>query len=515
MSTARAWSSGRGDRLAGEPMRLPARSDSRPDVWADGKVVLLGVAIVALILAGMAIGSDRVALAGVMAALAAGFAFPQVGLIVLAVIGTLKPPGVIPAPGFEIVLVGASIVGCLLRLPVDRRRLTVSAPLVALTAFVAFAFLSQLPALLSGYSSTKAHDIGFLFYQLATCFGTLVLAGFVLRGQSPYPVFLALLLSAMVAAALAVSTASGGGFLANLVASSEEGARPAGPFGNPNNFGQCMAYGGILALAWAWTSGGSARRYLLVLVGSVLIYAVAVSLSRGAMVALLMGFVAFAFARSRATGVAAAVAVLAIVGIGYPLFLQFRLSVDFSSSSMAALAELNSSDAGRLGTVLAAPGLFATSPVFGVGFGQYKYLNELGLVAHNWYGTVLAELGIVGIGLWAAVLITTWRWLRRRPAPARQVGIAMFLAALAGCMFLQPPTSVQTAIIPGLVIAAALVAHWGRGRVAEEAPARGSTYPARSYAAPALPPAHGSGLAPGPAAPRPATPGRRRGGRRV
>ncbi len=464
MSSARAWGSAAGG-FAGERLGLPA-ADPHSDIWAGGKAPALGLAIVVVILGGMAIGSGLVTMGGVAAAFAVSVVFPQVGLIVLAGIGTLKPPGVIPAPGFEVALVAVSIVGCLFRLPVNRRPLTVSAPLLALTGFVAFAFLSQLPSFLSAYSSTKAHDIGFLFYQLATSFGTIVLAGFVLRGRSPYPVLVALLASALIAALLAFATADGGGgLLANLAAAGEDGSRATGPFGNPNNFGQCMAYGGLLALGWGLTVRRGAARWMLLGVAAVLITAIVVSLSRGALVALLVGLIALAFGRSRATGVAAAIAVLALAGIGYPLFLQLRLSVDFTSSSAAALAGLASSDAGRLGAVLAGPGLFASSPIFGVGFGQYKYLNEFGLVAHNWYGTVLAELGTVGTVLWLLVLLGVARWLPRRPQPARQMGTMMFVAALAGCLFLEPPTSVQTAVIPSLVIVAALIADWSHAPV--------------------------------------------------
>jgi O-antigen ligase len=479
-------------------LTAPAAFDADADMWAGGKVLALGLAIVAVILVGMAIESRILTTGGVLVALAGAVALPQLGIIVLAAIGPLKPPGVIPAPGFEVALVGAALLGSLYRLPVDTRRVTVSAALLALSAFVAFAFLSQLPSFLSGYSSRQAHDIGFLFYQLVTGFGTIVVAGLVLRGRSPYPVFVALLGSAILAAALAVTTADGaGGLLANLVAQSDVGSRATGPFGNPNSFGQCMAYAGLLAMLWAALARSTAVRWVLLTAAAVFLYAVAASLSRGAAAALLAGLVAFAFSRSRGTGIVATIAALALVGIGYPLFLQFRLSVDFATPSAAAIAELNSSDAGRLGAVLAGPALFAMSPVFGIGFGQYKYMSGLvseagaGLVAHNWYGTVLAELGTVGVVLWALVLITVARWLLRRPSVPRAFGGSMFVAALVGCMFLEPPTAFQTSVIPAVVLTAALVADWTKGQgsvMADPLPVV-----ARRGRAPAVPPHAGQG----------------------
>jgi hypothetical protein len=483
----------RGTRVAGLGNRLGtlADVDRRADIWAGGKLLALGLGIAFTIVVGMALESRILTTGGVFAALAMAVAFPQAGLIVLAAIGPLKPPAVIPAPGFEVALVGATLVGSLLRLPVDRRPRTVSPALLALVAFVTYAFLSQLPSFLSAYRSQAAHDIGFLFYQLATGFGAIVIAGFVLRGRSPYPVFIALLASGVLAAALAILTADGGGgLLANLVAKADVGSRANGPFGNPNSFGQCMAYGAILSVTWAWLLRRTAFRWILLGTAAIFTYAVAISLSRGAVAALLAGLVAFAFSRNRTAGVAAIIAALALVGIGYPLFVEYRVSLDFAAHSAAAVAELNSSDAGRLGAVLAGPALFAMSPIFGIGFGQYKYMSGLvttagaGLVAHNWYGTVLAELGTVGTVLWGLVLVAVARWMWRRPSVPRTMGGSMFVAVVVGCLFLEPPTAFQTSVIPALVVAAALVADWGTDRDRDDAPAAGGvrSLPARAQA---------------------------------
>ena len=111
----------------------------------------------------------------------------------------------------------------------------------------------------------------------------------------------------------------------------------------------------------------------------------------------------------------------------------------------------------------------ATSPIFGIGFGQYKYFSGLvtnqgaGLVAHNWYGTVLAEQGLLGIVIWLLMLVTVAMWLRSRPARPRSIGFAMFGAVIVGCLFLEPPTSFQTSVLPTIVLVASLVGDWGGG----------------------------------------------------
>jgi O-antigen ligase len=143
----------------------------------------------------------------------------------------------------------------------------------------------------------------------------------------------------------------------------------------------------------------------------------------------------------------------------------------------AAGAQLNlsDSDGGRLEAILAGPALFALSPIFGIGFGQYRFMapqvtdGGAGMVAHNWYGTVLAEQGIVGVILWSLLLITVVVWMRRRPSAPRRVGIAMLSAACFGSLFTMPPQHYQTGFVPAMVLTAALVANWSRGTARETA----------------------------------------------
>jgi O-antigen ligase len=254
--------------------------------------------------------------------------------------------------------------------------------------------------------------------------------------------------------------------------------RLTGPFGNPNAFGQLLAYGMVLAIAWFTITTSSRLRTMLVVAVGILGWALAESLSRGGAATLLAGLVVLAFARGRTIGIAAVTFALAVVIVGYPLFVEFRLTTERGAASSEVLGELNASDEGRLDAILAGPELFATSPIFGVGFGQYQYASASlsgateGLVAHNWYGTVLAELGLVGIVLWLAILLTVSRWLRRRPKRPRSIGFAVFGAFTVGCLFLQPPTSFQLSTLPIIAIAAALLADWGEGDAAAEAEPR-------------------------------------------
>jgi hypothetical protein len=464
MAVAAARAAGQGRASAASP-GLVARFAANQDL----RLLVAGFALWVGILTGMFLESSLM-VAVAAAAFGAAVLYPPLGLVVLAFMGPLRQPQEIPAPGFSMILVGAILLGCVYRLPQIRGRFRARAPLLFLIALLVYVFAQQLPEMATGYASDRAHDIGFLFYQLCTGLGTIVAAGILLRGRSPYPVLVAVLFSATFAALLAITTANGVPIpgLANLLAPSDISFRATGPFGNPNSFGQLLAYGGVLAAGWVANSHSVRVRVGLVILVGVMAYALSLSLSRGAIATLLAGLVVLAFARSRALGLLTVTAALALVVVGYPLFVELRLSTEAGGVNAESLAQLAASDEGRLDAILAGPELFAISPIFGIGFGQYEYLSAVvtgqpeGIVAHNWYGTVLAEQGLLGIVLWALALIAASRWLRERPARPRSIGFALLGAFAVGCMFLSVPTSFQMSTIPIVVLTAALVADWGR-----------------------------------------------------
>ena len=408
----------------------------------------------------------------------AGLLYPPLGLIVLAITGPLRPPS-LPGPGFHLILVAAILVGCVFGSTISRDRLLVRPPLLLLVALIAYVFAQQLPDMVSGYAGERSHEVGFLFFQLATGLATIIAAAFVLRDRSPYPLLAALLISATFAAILGILAAGGGQYplLENLLTPLEVGTRVTGPFGNPNAYSQLLAYAIALAAGLIASTHSLRVRAGLLLPVAIMGYAMTLSLSRGAIATMLAGLVVLAFARGRRIGIAALGVTLALVILGYPLFVEVRLATDAGSVSAAAAEELTSSDDSRLGAIMAGPAVFATSPVFGVGFGQYKFVSPLvtdegaGLVAHNWYGTVLAEQGLLGIGLWLATLIAVRSWLLSRPERPRLIGLTMLGAAVVGSMFIALPLSFQTSVLPNMVITAALVAEWG-GRAAAAADGR-------------------------------------------
>ncbi len=437
--------------------------------WAaDYRPLLQALPICAAILVGMGLGIGPLALVAALSAFGAAILSPPAGLAILAFMTPLLPPSVIPAPGFNTLLVGAIILGSVYRLPIDRPTLRPGLPLLLLFAFTLYVGAQQLPELLSGYAGTDGRRIGYLFIQLATLTGVAVAAAFVLRGRPAAPFVIAGIIGASIAASLAIAVnVLPPGTVTNLVDQTNPTARVVGPFGDPNYFGLFQAtaiaacLGLIVIVKSRWLRG------LVAVASLVLAIAFAIALSRAALLALATGFVALAFSRSRRTGFVTIGALVVMALVVYPLYLQFRLIADAGVlSSAQQTIVLERSDASRLAAALAGPQMFLTAPLFGVGFGQYELLSGryagYAIESHNWYMNVLAEQGLVGILLWIPMLAAVTLRLVRSTRATRSFGLAVFVTYAVGSVFLQPPLSVQTSAFAVIVVVAALIGDWGR-----------------------------------------------------
>ena len=180
------------------------------------------------------------------------------------------------------------------------------------------------------------------------------------------------------------------------------------------------------------------------------------------------GLVSLAFGRSRKAGIVATAIGVGLVLFIYPLFVDWRLTNILDRTSASSLASQAAADEGRLTGALAGPALFASSPLFGVGFGQFSYMavtlgaSEFRIAAHDWYMNVLGEMGLVGVILWGALMLAVIVRMIPRPALARGIGFAVFGSVAVGSFFGEPPTSFQTAVLPVIVLTAVLVGDWSR-----------------------------------------------------
>ena len=470
MATAICWPVG-----APLPSRIGFATAGRTET-SEFAILLAAIPLVAAVVITKALGFTPMSEAALGGTILASLASPAVGLAALAFLAPIGAPPIVPAPGFDFLLVGAILVGCVYRLPIDRPRIRLSVVPLTLVGFVLYAFTQQLPEMLGGYVSVQDHDVGYLLIQLLICFGTILAAIYVLSDRSPYPFLVMGLAGAVLVALLAIATfesVSLAGPITNLVSNGEDRTRALGPFSNPNYLGAFAAIIAVGAASLA-THARSRRGTVALLAVSALVgTGVVLSLSRGAILAAFAGFAWLALARSRV--LAGLVIAIGIVGalVIYPAFVQWRLESLTGSASSAAYLILAESDQGRLTGVLAGPQLFLSAPVFGIGFGHYVPMSVLvtgspdPINAHNWYLTVLAEQGIVGVALLGVLAVALVRALMTRPSMARTVGAAVLGALATAALFLEPPTSFQTLAAPSIILVAALVGNWERQSISE------------------------------------------------
>ena len=171
---------------------------------------------------------------------------------------------------------------------------------------------------------------------------------------------------------------------------------------------------------WRWIARLS---FLIALAGAVISLARGAALTAG-LVLLLMLF------RSPRRGQFIGGLLLAAV-IAVPIVTSV-FSID---SYIAEIASSSKGDAARTGLWTAAVKVFLSSPLFGVGAGNfgviankiaYDHVVALGLpgvyliAIHNAHFQILAEEGLIGIVAWFLILWNTYRWIRQMRAPGAQ-----------------------------------------------------------------------------------------------
>jgi O-antigen ligase len=436
----------------------PAASNVRRSA-EDARLAIIGVLVAAPIAIGMALESSVLTLLGAAVAFAAALISPIVGLLVLAFTAELPRPLVVPTPGFHAALIACLILGTTLQLPVKRPRFgKPSPPTLIATAFLLYVTVHVIGALVNGDSRTDTYHILQLYSQVATGLLAFLIARPILRGRSPRPLLAVILVSAGVAAAIGIAQSMGGDEVFGLLAADRPGPRVPGPFGDPNYYGTYLAVILTLILAMAVMSASIRLRLIGISLVGVVGYALLMTQSRGALVAIAAGATAILMVRSRRAGVLFVAAILISGLLLYPAFSEWRFGEDNADAGLGLAADADSS--GRVGAVVASAEVIASSPVFGVGFGRFAIESATGDAAHNWYANVLAELGVIGSILWACFIVALVLALRRRPTWARSVGFGVLAAWMAGSLFLEIPMDYQASGPVFMILAAACVAEW-------------------------------------------------------
>ena len=312
-------------------------------------------------------------------------------------------------------------------------------------------------------ATAQDHTVSYLAYALV-----LVVLVDTVRRARPDPVTfarrlgLAFLLSCTAAGAVAVID-----FLA-------DGGRAGGPLSDPND----LAFFMIAALPFALVAGrgSAATRWAWAACGAVLVVATFATFSRGALLGLVvMVVVALLLGAVRLTTVLG-VGAAAMVALGV-LWASHADVVERSIQEKQHIAATNADL--RVTTATVAAGMTVDSPLFGQGPGGFEAAlprfvppGTTGVqqtVAHQMYLDVSAELGLLGLGAFLAVLVLGTRGaLRARSLPDRRRLADAVVIALSGTLvsacFLSEQFYVPVWLLVALGIALdpAPVARFGR-----------------------------------------------------
>jgi O-antigen ligase len=169
--------------------------------------------------------------------------------------------------------------------------------------------------------------------------------------------------------------------------------RGLGFLNDPNDFGQLMVM--VLPFLWGLMERGRRMRNVIVAIpGVVLLYAIYLTQSRGAMLGCL---VLFAIALYRVIGLVRLGLLLAIVGgAAGSLLVGGR---GFTTQEASADERIEAWWAGVQ--------MLYSHPVFGVGYGGFQEHHYI--TAHNSFVLCFAELGLVGYFFWVGMLVLAYK----------------------------------------------------------------------------------------------------------
>jgi len=243
------------------------------------------------------------------------------------------------------------------------------------------------------------------------------------------------------------------------------GYRASGVIPNANFLGLFLAMGIAwlaVAISWYIARGRAAAVLAGLAVSSVGTVALLLTLSRAA-IAAVAGGVLVAVARvSMRLAVGLAVVGIVAAVLVYPIFLDLRLGRTFGSAGQAGEAAQSASDDLRAGQAVAAIEAFLDAPILGHGFGTFQVLSpsysgqEVLTSAHNAFLKLGAEQGVIGLGLFIALLGAIGLPLWRRRFGPWTGGLAA-LGALVVFAFSGDVLASAQAVAPGAVLLAAML----------------------------------------------------------
>ena len=454
--------------LAGNlPAAAPWVIDS-PDQhvhWREQSIAGAALAIAYLLFIGTQ--QDQLAQGVIGVAAAISLVSPVTGLAMFAIIMPMHETELLAPIRVDAIMSAAIAMGCLLRLPRDRLALKIHPGIILLLGYVVFSAIS-VPPTVSGHpaawTSTAANQV----VRLSTGVGLFLSAAYLFQ-LIPARVILGL---AMIGATIAAFLAIGDflnvpfeavlpGLLGNAeVLAESDKVRSAGGFSDSNYLGLFMAPAAVFALGMLAVT--SPRWRPVIAASAILLIAgLASAFSRGSYLGFIAEITMLIWLRSRRAAFAFLVIVSLLAVTLYPAFLEARLG---STLDAANVANLSRSVNAREGVAAAALAMFASSPLFGVGFGVFQFLSPqyipggvtIATFSHDQYLNILAEQGVVGALLVGAIVVLLALALSKSSSPLRWAAAAMGVAYLILSFFINSLSSFQGSGLLCLVLAAAL-----------------------------------------------------------
>jgi O-antigen ligase len=195
-----------------------------------------------------------------------------------------------------------------------------------------------------------------------------------------------------------------------------ETSRSGGPFWviglGSNHFGAFVVYCSAVFLGLFLLDKYRWRRILFLILVIFSLHPIFFSYSRGAYVGALLVLVFFGVVQKRSLLILVVVLAIAWQTL-LPSSVVERIRMT-RTVTVGGQAQIEDSAAVRLGLWNIAWNLFKQNPVIGVGFGGYAFSIPEGAYSrwkdtHNYYAKMLAEQGIVGLGLFLIVLVVSFR----------------------------------------------------------------------------------------------------------
>jgi O-antigen ligase len=403
------------------------------------------------------------ALAALFVTLGAAVLSPPAAFAALAVIVPMPEPELLSPPGIVAVLVAASAMGLVLRIPFERPSVRVSPGIVLVLGYLLLSAVSLIPTI-TNYPVHEETSATLEFIHMASGVGVFLIAVYLFRTVPAWPILA--ITGAMATLAAIVAIADFGhvtsivGLFSGLAPLPDE-ARAAGLFSNSNYFAFFSSQVLILLIAMLGTTRRASRLLVGVAVVAVAV-GLALSLSRGGYLGAGTGLFVLLWLRNRRAAIALLVAAILAVLVLYPVFLAFRLTISAGSTDLSAYLDQQRSEHWREQAFGAGIQMFLGSPVLGVGFGMFQFLSPAFIgfspatYSHDQWLDLLAEQGIVGVGFMLAIIASLMVALRHATHPLRNAAIAMLVAYAVESLFINSLTSIQISGTIFLVLALVL-----------------------------------------------------------